>query len=57
MVIFRVKEIQTEVYVGGGGCQNDGQITNLFQCKNEGQLLADPIDSQFYRGNLGVLPI
>ena len=31
--------------------------TNLFQCKNEGQLLADPIDSQFYRGNLGVLPI
>ena len=26
--------------------------TNLFQCKNEGQLLADPIDSQFYRGNL-----
>ena len=31
--------------------------TNLFQCKNEGQLLADPIDSPFYRGNLGVLPI
>ena len=27
--------------------------TNLFQCKNEGQLLADPIDSQFYRGNFG----
>ena len=28
MVIFRVKEIQTEVYVyveGGGGGQNDGQ--------------------------------
>ena len=57
-VIFRVKEIQTEVfvYVGGGGGQMMGS-TNLFQCKNEGQLLADPIDSQFYRGNLGVLPI
>ena len=27
--------------------------TNLFQCKNEGQLLADPIDSQFYRGKFG----
>ena len=53
-----VKEIQTEVYVyvGGGVVRMMGS-TNLFQCKNEGQLLADPIDSQFYRGNLGVLPI
>ena len=62
MVIFRVKEIQTEVYVyvgggGGGGVVRIMGSTNLFQCKNEGQLLADLIDSQFYRGNLGVLPI
>ena len=58
MVIFRVKEIQTEVYVYvGGGVVRIMGSTNLFQCKNEGQLLADPIDSQFYRGNLGVLPI
>ena len=38
MVIFRVKEIQTEVYVyvgGGGGVRIMGS-TNLFQCKNEG---------------------
>ena len=56
IVIFRVKEIQTEVYVyvgGGGGVVRMMGSTNLFQCKNEGQLLADPIDSQFYRGNLG----
>ena len=60
MVIFRVKEIQTEVYVyvgWGGGVVRMMGSTNLFQCKNEGQLLADPIDSQFYRGNLGALPI
>ena len=60
MVIFRVKEIQTEVYmyVGrGGGVVRMMGSTNLFQCKNEGQLLADPINSQFYRANLGVLPI
>ena len=61
MVIFRVKEIQTEVYVyvggGGGGVVRMMGSTNLFQCKNEGQLLVDPIDSQFYRGNLGVLAI
>ena len=58
MVIFRVKEIQTEVYVYvGGGLVRMMGSTNLFKCKNEGQLLADPIDSQFYRGNLGVLPI
>ena len=43
--------------VGGGGVVRMMGSTNLFQCKNEGQLLADPIDSQFYRGNLGVLPI
>ena len=41
------------MWEGGGGWSVMGS-TNLFQCKNEGQLLADPIDSQFYRGNLGV---
>ena len=33
----------------GGGVVRIIGSTNLFQCKNEGQLLADPIDSQFYR--------
>ena len=48
MVIFRVKEIQTEVYVYvGGGVVRIMGSTNLFQCKNEGQLLADPLIHSF----------